>query len=149
MESGVATRRLIVEVCRLLCPGVTTDPTLTQGRPLLSRRHAGWCGSITRPAVWSLAPSQAAVSVADPGQAATLHTNTTLRTVHTLIHQPMTKLNKIFTFISGSLQTKNPNVRYRQHVYITAAKIRADVSVSEQLREKSQMQSRHLIRSAG
>ena len=31
----------------------------------------------------------------------------------------------------------------------TAAKIRADVSVSEQLREESQMQSRHLIRSAG
>ena len=30
----------------------------------------------------------------------------------------------------------------------TAAKIRADVSVSEQLREESQMQSRHLIRSA-
>ena len=101
MESGVATWRLIVEVCRLLCPGVTTDPTLTHGRPLLSRRHAGWCGSITRPAVWSLAPSQAAVSVADPGQAATLHTNTALRTVHTLIHQPMTKLN----------QTKNPTVR--------------------------------------
>ena len=30
-----------------------------------------------------------------------------------------------------------------------AGKIRADISVSEQLREESQMQSRHLIRSAG
>ena len=43
----------------------------------------------------------------------------------------------------------NVHIHNVQRRRLTAAKIRADVSVSEQLREESQMQSRHLIRSAG
>ena len=68
-----------------------------------------------RPAVWSLAPSQAAVSVADPAQAATLHTNITL-SISNQTHQDIhcRGVFRVFTSTLYILQVLYNIVDYRQ-----------------------------------